>query len=363
MRQRRETPVKVPGKKAPRWKARHTNADGKRVSAGTFAKKGPCTTPSPNGDCCAQHAIDAAYSRPVNAGTVGAYARTWSTNHPRSKRTNDTNDHRIGRVLDLKVSGRELRSWPFRELKRRHALELVAAMLTEQGRSASGAVNILRALSAMAEDAITDEVADVNPFKGVRVRANDPRVTKAPRAAVVYGFDAMHALAAQAGQHEAAIRVLSDCGLRLGELLGLERRDCRDGMLHVRGSAHEGAFTEGDQPTKKHVRSVPVPPSLAALLSSLPARLDTRVLFPTPHGLIWREENWRRTVWNPARDATGMAGATPHGFRHSWITNLRAAGVDPADLAAMAGHSVETATAVYTHALNRSYDVVREAVG
>ena len=27
----------------------------------------------------------------------------------------------------------------------------------------------------MAEDAITDEVADLNPFKGVRIRANDPR--------------------------------------------------------------------------------------------------------------------------------------------------------------------------------------------
>jgi hypothetical protein len=42
-------------------------------------------------------------------------------------------------------------------------------------------VGILRALSALAEDAITDEVCDLNPFKGIRVRANDPRAKKKPR--------------------------------------------------------------------------------------------------------------------------------------------------------------------------------------
>ena len=40
----------------------------------------------------------------------------------------------------------------FRDLKRRHALELVGLMLTAQGRATGGAQNILRALSAMAED-------------------------------------------------------------------------------------------------------------------------------------------------------------------------------------------------------------------
>ncbi len=250
-RQRRETPVK---RKNPsgkvRWVARYTNAQGMRVSAGTFKLKGE-----------AQDAIDAAHDRPANAGTLGAYAATWTSEHPRAQRTNDTNDHRISRVLDVEIGGRLLRDWPYRELKRKQAHELVRHMLVEQGRSASGAVNILRALSAMSEDAITDEVADVNAFKGVRVRANDPRVTKQPKAHVVYSFDEMHALAAVAGAHEPALRVLSDCGLRIGELLGLERRDYRDGMLHLRGSAHEGVFTEGNQPTKIHVRSVPIPPA------------------------------------------------------------------------------------------------------
>ena len=53
----------------------------------------------------------------------------------------------------------------------------------------------------------------------------------------------------------------------------------------------------------------------------------------------------------------------PHDLRHSWVTHLRAAGIDPADLAAVAGHTVETATARYTHALGRSDDRIRQVIG
>jgi hypothetical protein len=61
-----------------------------------------------------------------------------------------------------------------RSLRRRHVLVLLGALLREQGRS----MHIVRALGLMTEDAITDEVMDVNPFRGVRVRANDPRGMK-----------------------------------------------------------------------------------------------------------------------------------------------------------------------------------------
>ena len=57
------------------------------------------------------------------------------------------------------------------------------------------------------------------------------------------------------------------------------------------------------------------------------------------------------------------ADCTPHEIRHSWVTHLRAAGIDPADLADIAGHSLETATAHYTHPLRRSHDRVREVIG
>jgi integrase len=230
----------------------------------------------------------------------------WTERHPRGERTNKTNDHRIARVLDVELEGRKLRDWPFRDLRRRHALELVAYMLTVQGRSTTGAQNIVRTLSAMAEDAITDEIADVNAFKGVRVRANDPRARKPQREPRVFTFDQMHAFAAAAGSWQPAIRVLSDCGLRLGEMLGLERIDFHGEIIRVRGNAHNGVFTPGDQPTKRHVRDAPCPPSTAALIRAMPARIDTQLLFPTKTGRRWWERYFYRDVWEPARERSGL---------------------------------------------------------
>lgn len=360
MKRRREQPIKrVNPSGREMWVARYTGSDGRRRSAGTYRRKHE-----------AQEAIDAAYAADpadrsaLHGGpeTVRVYAETWTKRHPRSQRTNETNGGRIAQVLDVELNGVPLGHWPFTDLKRRHAVDLVDHMLRVQGRAHTGAQNILRALSAMCEDAITDDVAEVNFVRGVRVRANDPRVvgeTKPPR---VFTFEQMHCFAAAAGPWEPMLLVFADCGLRLGEVLGLERRDFSNDAFHTRGSAHAGRFTSGDQPTKNHVRSVPCPPSTAELIRGLPARIDTPLLFPTPTGRLWHESNFRRDVWNPARKASGF-DIRPHDCRHSWVTHLRAAGIDDADLAQVAGHTVETMLGTYTHALGRSHERIRQVIG
>ena len=164
-------------------------------------------------------------------------------------------------------------------------------------------------------------------------------------------------------------------------MLGLERQDFDGEAFTFRGSAHDGVFVPGDQPTKKHVRSVPCPPSTVQLVRALPARIDTPLLFPTPTGRLWWERNFKRDVWYPAQERWGGIDSKlpakerralvvergfdvrPHDFRHSWVTHLRAAGIDPADLAQVAGHTVETATARYTHALGRSDERIRQVIG
>lgn len=94
----------------------------------------------------------------------------------------------------------------------------------------------------------------------------------------------------------------------------------------------------------------------------MPARLDTRLLFPTPTGRLWRQRNFYRSVWYPAQKACGL-DIRPHEMRHSFITQLRAAGVDDADLADMAGHNIETMLSSYTHPLRNSFDAVRQIIG
>jgi integrase len=367
MPKHRESPIKrVNPSGKVRWVARYTTPDGTRRSAGTFAKQRE-----------AQAAIDAAYEQPVaNRDTLGAYARDWTTRRPRSERTNVERESKLRRVLDVQIEGRAFRDWPLAELRRRHTLDLVDVLLREQGRAASGAANILRVLSVLAEDAITDELMGVNPFRGVKIRESDPRVTKPKAEKRVWSLEDMHRFAACSGAYEPMVRMLSDCGLRLGEMLALIRaeQDLKAGLFAVKGTAWNGRYIPSSR-EKRHDRQGPIPPSCLTLLRDWPRRLDTRWLFYTPGykrtgkigrdhpgGCLWIESNFRRDVWTPAQDAAGI-DPTPQEFRHSWVTHLRAAGVDGADLAEVAGHSEAVADGVYRHALRRSFDQIREVIG
>ncbi len=361
---RRESPLKrVYASGEVVWLARYTGRDGKRRMAkptwsggrGTFDRKGE-----------AQRAIDEAYGLSDSPDTLGEYFATWTDRHPRAERTNDTYNHRISRVADVEIEGIALKDWPLRELRRRHALALVDHMLRVQGRTTTGAVGILRSLSAMAEDAITDEVMDLNPFRGVRIRSSDPRAKKKRRPIRVFTFDQMHAFAKAAGRYEALVRTFTDTGMRLGEVLPLRPEDFDSETLQVRRTAHEGQILEGtktDHGEEDAGRIVPVPATLAWMLE---AQInlngpDCPLIFPTPRGRLWRERTFYRDVWKPTQEASG-SDIRPHECRHSYVTHLRAAGINDADLAEIAGHRVETMLARYTHAVGGSSPDVRSAV-
>ena len=392
----RETPTKRRNLSGEvRWVARYTSRDGQRKKAGTFKLKGPCRMPvdgywsgSTWVGCCAQHAIDAAYeceAAPApSVSTLGDYAQRWPTIHPRAKRTNDENAWRIGVMLAMTIEGRELREWPIADIRRKHALAVQAELL-RQGRSAEGATGILRAISAMVNDAVDDEECGANVWLRLGVKRNDPRVRMPPRPKRLWTMEQMHAFAAAAAQArdpqrnqaglerwravyaEPMILLLSDCGLRLGELMAVERNGLRAGWLRVKAVAHEGEVLDGTKtthhlPEDEQWRDIPLPPSTEAKLRVLPSRIDTPLLFTTPTGKTWRERNWRRDVWTPTCKAMGI-NPRPQEFRASWESILAAAGVDRADLAKYAGHSLETANARYVQPLDRSAEQVRSAIG
>jgi integrase len=89
---------------------------------------------------------------------------------------------------------------------------------------------------------------------------------------------------------------------------------------------------------------------------------DCELIFTTPRKRMWREQNFYRDVWIPTQEATGL-DIRPHECRHSYVTHLRAEGVNDADLAEIAGHRVETMLARYTHAMGESFPRVRRVIG
>jgi integrase len=161
------------------------------------------------------------------------------------------------------------------------------------------------------------------------------------------------------------LRTFTDTGMRLGEVLPLRQEDLDGEVFAVRRTAHEGTLIQGtktDHGEASAGRVVPCPPSLANLIRRMPRRIDTNLLFPTPTGKLWRDRNFYRDVWYPAQTVSGM-DIRPHECRHSYVTHLRAAGIDDADLADIAGHRVETMLARYTHPLRRSFEQVKRVIG
>lgn len=95
----------------------------------------------------------------------------------------------------------------------------------------------------------------------------------------------------------------------------------------------------------------------------LPATLGGReLLFTTPTGRMWRERNFYRDLWRPAQEASGQ-DIRPHECRHSYVSHLRASGINDADLAEIVGHRVETMLALYIHPVGDGFRAVRDAVG
>lgn len=373
------------------WVARYYDLHGRAQYAKPRWNRGKSTF---DRKADAQRAIDEALEALCGTAEapkeIGEYSEFWLEEHPRSDRTNKTNSDRLSYVLDIAVEGRPLREWKFDELRRRQALMLVDHMYRVEGRSAKGARGLLSVLSAMAEDAIGDDAALTNAFRGIKLRSNDSRIQKAPRKPRVWTFQQMRDFAAggrpeirtaterppeprnrsrykverrfySARDYEAMILTPGFTGLRLGEVLALQE-DGFDGVsFQVDFSAHEGELT-GSSDEKNHDRIVPSPPSLSQLIHGRAKMPKSRYLFPTPTGKLFRERNFYRDVWVPAQLATGM-DPTPHEFRHSYVSNLRAMGVDDADLADVAGHTVETMISTYTHALQRSHGHIRQLIG
>jgi integrase len=149
--------------------------------------------------------------------------------------------------------------------------------------------------------------------------------------------------------YDAAVIVGAWCYLRPGELLGLERGDVGDRVLNVRGTK-----------TARSRRPVPVPLRAAQALSELPARLSTRLLFPSPQGVMYDACHWRGREFAWARDAAGLsADVTPYTLRHSGISWALHAGIPASDVARFGGTSVTMLETRYHHLLAASADAAR----
>jgi integrase len=259
-----------------------------------------------------------------------------------------------------------MKDWPMHELRRRHTLALVDHILTNEGRATTGAVGILRSLSAMAEDAITDEVCDLTPS---RASAFELTIQGRRRSPVQSASSPSRKCTASRKQRAATRQWSASSRLRSKAGGGaaaaprrLRRRDAPSSPHRPRGPDSRGHQDRPRRARRRPHRSGAGDSRPDARSSDPVNGEDCELLFTTPRGRLWRERTFYRDLWKPAQEVSGL-DIRPHECRHSYVTHLRAKGVNDANLAKIVGHRLETMLARYTHSTGGSFRDICAVIG
>jgi len=146
-------------------------------------------------------------------------------------------------------------------------------------------------------------------------------------------------------RYRALVLVGAYGGLRIGELAGLRR--CRVDLLRGTVQVAEivvevrGVLHIGPPKTRASRRMVGLPrfvvEELAAHLAD--ATDPEAFVFTAPKGGPLRVTGFRARVWRPATRAAGVDGLRIHDLRHTAVALWIAAGANPKEVAARAGHA------------------------
>jgi integrase len=145
-------------------------------------------------------------------------------------------------------------------------------------------------------------------------------------------------------------------GMRWGELAGLRVRNID--VLQRRVTVVEqmlevgGQLQIGPPKTKQSQRSVSIPPTLATMLGErLAACVGPEALvFVTEAGAPLRGTNFRRRIWAPALERSGLEGLRFHDLRHTSVAFAIADGAHAKAIQTRMGHaSITTTLDTYGH--------------
>lgn len=149
------------------------------------------------------------------------------------------------------------------------------------------------------------------------------------------------------------ILVMHGAALRLGELLGLQRRDYRDGILTIERQIIRVGGEEIETGTKTGVAArVDLPPSVAALLDAYLASapvIGKGPMFPGPDGARFTGGAIGQ-AWRKAARKAGLAQYRLYDLRHASLTMAAQAGGTTREIMARGRHSTARASLIYQHA-------------
>lgn len=242
--------------------------------------------------------------------------------------------------------------------------------LVGSGLAPSTASRYLASLRSLLRFAVQDGRIAKNPADGVTVATGGRR---ARREGQFLSLDELDALAAACrGPYADVVTVLGLCGLRWGEVAGLQVHDIisvpgpglrlqravvadsRTGSLYVETLKNSGA------------RTVPLPDAAREIVERWAAdKAPDAWVFAAPRGGPLSESNWRRSVgWSSAITAVGRPKMRPHDLRHTAASLWLGVGADPKVVQRVLGHATATMTMdLYGHLIDHNLWAAAELVG
>jgi integrase len=295
--------------------------------------------------------------------TLEEYATSWlATRNGLRPRTRETYESQ----LHLHVLP-ELGAFRLNALAPQRISEWHHGLVTSHAVSPNTAAKCYRMLRTILNTAVADELLARNPCQiehgGVEHAEERPTAT-VPQ--VWQLADAMPP------RLRTMLLLAGFCGLRLGELLGLERRHVNvlHGLLTVEQQEHQlrdGTLLLGPPKSAAGHRTIALPPFL---VPELEAHLHTFAA-PEPNGRVFPGERGgplRRHVvqeqWARARATVKLpAGFRFHDLRHTANTLTAAAGASTRELMHRMGHASPQAALRYQHATRARDTAIAQSLG
>jgi integrase len=216
---------------------------------------------------------------------------------------------------------------------------------------------ILSAFGQVLDRAVAWKIIRENP---VRLARTGKRRVARRREIEPFTREEIDQVAAELGPlYGPMIVVAAETGLRPGELAALEWRDIdRDAaVVYIRRVVAGGRVKEPK--TERSRRRVPLTARANAALGSLPRRIDTRRVFPSPRGGSIDMHNFARRDWHPALEAAGLPQRRVYDLRHTFASTALAAGISLYELSRYMGASVRVLEMHYAHLVRDAEETAR----
>jgi integrase len=261
----------------------------------------------------------------------------------------------------------ELGATDIGQLTPRAVREWFGRLVGSERVSGTTAAKCYRLLRTILGTAVEDELILTNPCKVAG--AGIERSTERPTATV---DQVLNAAAAMPDRLSCYVLLAGFGGLRVGELLGLERRHVNSlhGLITVEQQEHQlrdGTLVVGPPKSDAGVRTISLP---AFLVDELDAHLAAHV-GAHPEARVFRGERGgplRRHVaqkhWSVARAKAGLGSSFRfHDLRHTANTLAAASGASTRELMYRMGHASSQAAILYQHATRERDARLARALG